>query len=52
MAIAWLLSKPVVASVIAGATKAGQVRANADAGQWRLSADDVADVEALAPIDT
>ena len=52
VAIAWLLSKPVVASVIAGATKAGQVRANADAGQWRLSADDVADVEALAPIDT
>jgi aryl-alcohol dehydrogenase-like predicted oxidoreductase len=52
VAIAWLLSKPVVASVIAGATKAGQVRANADAGQWRLSADEVADVEALAPIDS
>ena len=52
VAVAWLLSKPVVASVIAGATKAGQVRANADAGQWRLSADEVADVEALAPIDS
>ena len=49
VAIAWLLAKPVVASVIAGATKVEQVRANADAGQWRLSPGDVADVDALAP---
>ena len=49
VAIAWLLAKPAVASVIAGATKVEQVRANAGAGQWRLSPGDVADVDALAP---
>ena len=49
VAVAWLVANPVVASVIAGATKAEQVKANAAAGQWRLSPGDVADVEALAP---
>ena len=50
VAIAWLLAKPMVASVIAGATKAEQVRVNAEAGQWRLSPGEVADVEGLAPV--
>ena len=49
VAIAWLLAKPTVASVIAGATKVEQVRANAAAGQWALSPGDVAAVDALAP---
>ncbi len=49
VAVAWLVANPVVASVIAGATKVEQVRANAAAGQWRLSPGDVAEVEALAP---
>ncbi len=49
VAMAWLLAKPAVASVIAGATSVDQVRANAGAGQWRLSPGDVADVDALAP---
>ncbi len=48
-AVAWLVANPVVASVIAGATKAEQVRANATAGQWRLSPGDVAEIDALAP---
>ncbi len=47
LAIAWLLADPVVASVIAGATTPDQVRANAVAGAWRLSADERAEVEAL-----
>ena len=46
LAFAWLLAKPTVASVIAGATKAAQVRANA-AVTWRLTADEVAEVDAL-----
>ena len=37
LAMSWLLSKPVVASVIAGATKPEQVRANADAVTWKLT---------------
>jgi aryl-alcohol dehydrogenase-like predicted oxidoreductase len=49
VAVAWLLANPVVASVIAGATKVEQVQANVAAGQWRLSPSDVAEVEALAP---
>jgi aryl-alcohol dehydrogenase-like predicted oxidoreductase len=49
VAIAWLLAKPAVVSVIAGATSAGQVRANAAAGQWRLSPGDVVEIDALAP---
>jgi len=37
LAMSWLLSKPVAASVIAGATKPEQVRANADAVTWKLT---------------
>ena len=48
LAIAWLLAHPSVASVIAGATKAEQVRGNAAAAQWRLSEDERAAVDALA----
>jgi aryl-alcohol dehydrogenase-like predicted oxidoreductase len=33
--------------VIAGATSAGQVQANVAAGQWELSAGDVAAVDAI-----
>jgi aryl-alcohol dehydrogenase-like predicted oxidoreductase len=47
LAIAWLLARPTVASVIAGATKPEQVRANADAAAWTLSDDDVRTVDAL-----
>lgn len=49
LAIAWLLAKPTVASVIAGATKPEQVRANAKAAAWILSSSEVAEVDAIAP---
>src|SRR5919201_3080965 len=42
VAIGGLLAQPAVVSVIAGATKPEQVRANVDAGAWEPSADDVA----------
>jgi aryl-alcohol dehydrogenase-like predicted oxidoreductase len=42
VAIGGLLAQPAVASVIAGATKPEQVRANARAGAWEPSADDLA----------
>jgi aryl-alcohol dehydrogenase-like predicted oxidoreductase len=48
LAIAWLAAKPVVASVIAGATRPEQVRANVAAVAWQLSADEVSEVDALA----
>jgi aryl-alcohol dehydrogenase-like predicted oxidoreductase len=50
LALAWLAAKPVVASVIAGATKPEQVRANAAAGAWKLTPSEVAEVDALAPV--
>jgi len=49
LALAWLAAKPVVASVIAGATSAAQVRANAAAATWVLTPDEAAEVDALAP---
>jgi aryl-alcohol dehydrogenase-like predicted oxidoreductase len=49
LAIAWLAAQPVVASVIAGATKVEQVVANAGAAGWQLSAAEVAEVDLIAP---
>jgi aryl-alcohol dehydrogenase-like predicted oxidoreductase len=49
LACSWLLSHPRVSSVIAGAMSAEQVRANAAAAGWRLTADDLAEVDRLAP---
>ena len=48
VAIRGLLGQPAIASVIAGATKPEQVRANAVAGGWEPSQDDLAAVNALA----
>ena len=48
LAVAALASQPGVASVIAGATTAEQVRANAAAGEWELTADDLAELGRLS----
>lgn len=47
LAFSWLLSKRTVASVIAGATKPEQTLANAKAAGWKLSADDLAEIDAI-----
>ncbi len=47
LAFAWLLGQPVVSSVIAGATRAEQVAANAATADWRLTPKEVAEVTAL-----
>ena len=44
LAFGWLLAQAPVASVIAGATSPGQVRANAAAGGWIMTPDDLAAV--------
>jgi len=49
VAIGTLLAVDPVVSVIAGATKPEQVRANAAAGAWEPSADDLAAIRALTP---
>ncbi|WP_370156800.1 aldo/keto reductase [Ferrovibrio sp.] len=47
LAFAWLLAKPQVSSVIAGATKPEQLEQNVKAGETQLSADDLAEVTKL-----
>jgi aryl-alcohol dehydrogenase-like predicted oxidoreductase len=47
LAISWLLAHRVVASVIAGASSAQQVRANASAAAWSLSAPELDEIDAL-----
>jgi aryl-alcohol dehydrogenase-like predicted oxidoreductase len=47
VAVGGLLAMPAVTSVIAGATKPEQVRANVAAGAWELSAEDVEALRAL-----
>jgi aryl-alcohol dehydrogenase-like predicted oxidoreductase len=49
LAVSWLLTRPTVASVIAGATSAEQVRANVAAGRRSLTADDLGEIDRLAP---
>jgi aryl-alcohol dehydrogenase-like predicted oxidoreductase len=49
LAFSWLAAQPCVVSVIAGATTPEQVRANAAAANWQLSAAELAEVDALAP---
>jgi aryl-alcohol dehydrogenase-like predicted oxidoreductase len=47
LAIGWLASQPHVASVIAGATRPEQVEQNVQAAEWRLSAEERAEVDRL-----
>jgi aryl-alcohol dehydrogenase-like predicted oxidoreductase len=49
LAFSWLLAQPVVPSVIAGATKPAQVEANVKAGDWALTAEDLAEIDKIAP---
>jgi aryl-alcohol dehydrogenase-like predicted oxidoreductase len=49
IAIGALAAQPTVGSVIAGATKPEQVRANAAAGDWEPTDDELAEIDALAP---
>lgn len=45
LAFGWLLSHTVVASVIAGATRPEQITANAAAGSWHLTNDEMSAVD-------
>ncbi len=47
LAFSWLAAQPVVSSVIAGATRPEQVEANVKAAEWALSAEDLAEIDAI-----
>jgi aryl-alcohol dehydrogenase-like predicted oxidoreductase len=47
LAFSWLLSRAPVTSVIAGATKPDQLAQNAKAGEWKLTAAELAEVDRI-----
>ena len=47
LAFSWLAAQPAVASVIAGAVSPEQVRANAAAALWKLSPEDLREIDTL-----
>ncbi|CRK60774.1 Oxidoreductase [Alloactinosynnema sp. L-07] len=49
LAIGWLAAQPTVGSVIAGATTADQVAANANAIRWRPTAEDLIALDEICP---
>ena len=48
LAFSWLAAQPVVSSVIAGATRPEQIAANVKAADWDLTAEDLAEIDAIA----
>ena len=48
LAFGWLTAQPVVSSVIAGATKGDQVELNAQAVDWELTPQELAEIDRLA----
>jgi aryl-alcohol dehydrogenase-like predicted oxidoreductase len=48
LAFSWLLARPTVASVIAGATKPEQIEKNAKAAGWELSAEELAEIDRIS----
>jgi aryl-alcohol dehydrogenase-like predicted oxidoreductase len=49
LAFSWLLTRPVVASVIAGATSSEQVGSNAAAAGWKLTDAELAEIDSIVP---
>lgn len=50
LAASWLLSRPGVACMIAGATKPAQVEANVKAAGWKLSVQDLAELDRITGV--
>lgn len=48
LAMSWLATKPYISSVIAGATSPAQVAQNAAAADWRLTDEEMTEVDALS----
>ena len=47
LAFSWLLAQAPVSSVIAGATKAEQISQNVAAGGWKLTAEELAEIDTI-----
>ena len=49
LAFSWLLAQPTVASVIAGASNLEQIQQNVSAATWKLSPEELTEIDAIAP---
>lgn len=47
LAMSWLAANPCVSSVIAGATRPEQVAANAKAAEWKLTAEELTEIDKI-----
>ncbi|OFV96527.1 MAG: aldo/keto reductase [Acidobacteria bacterium RIFCSPLOWO2_02_FULL_60_20] len=47
LAFSWLAAQPLVASIIAGATRPEQVEQNVEAVEWALTPDDLAEIDRI-----
>ena len=47
LAFAWLLARPAVSSVIAGATSPEQIEANSRSGEWQLTDQEMAELDQI-----
>ena len=47
LAFSWLAAQPVVACVIAGATKPEQLEANVKAADWELTPDELMEIDQI-----
>ena len=48
LAFSWLLARPPVASVIAGATRPEQLEQNVKAGTWAMTPEELAEIDRIA----
>jgi aryl-alcohol dehydrogenase-like predicted oxidoreductase len=51
LAFSWLAERPTVASIIAGATKPEQIEANAKAADWKLTPEEMKEIDELTKKD-
>jgi aryl-alcohol dehydrogenase-like predicted oxidoreductase len=47
LAFSWLAARPTIASVIAGATKPEQIEANVKAAEWKLTAEEMTEIDKI-----
>jgi aryl-alcohol dehydrogenase-like predicted oxidoreductase len=52
VAFGWLISRPAIASVIAGATGPDQIRANVRAARWAPTEEDLAEIDEIFPVES
>ena len=50
LAIAWVAAQPTISTVIVGATKPEQVEANAKALEWKLTPEELKEVDEISSI--